>query len=257
MYDVMLSEYRQSNRQVDVEVAVGFFFRHCFMVGGIDEEISGVVQINLEKFLRKDFTKLEAYHNRIKCCELLNQEGQYLVSDRGLNTSSAIFYFDPPYSATKGYEVYFGKKEMKTLISGFKKIKGNFIYSCVAGVSSSKTRNYIENNDFDYDALEGIAYLDNGDQKFIKTRNDIAEMFSLFLDVCKEKQLYVIFSGFSSVSAIEMLKTCVSYNIKLEVMITDIDFDIDVINKNSLFARIFHKMDFLDFYNIVRPILVS
>lgn len=256
-YDVLIDEYRNSNKQVDVEVAVGFFFKHCFMKDGINDEISGVVSDNVDKFNDIDFMQLEDYHNRIRYCELLQKEGQYLVNDNGLNTENTIFYADPPYSATRGYEVSFGKKEMKTLISGFDKVKGNFIYSCVAGVASKNTRKCIKNNNFNYDALEEIAYEDNGNEKFVKQRKEIAEMLSWFLDICNDRQLYVIFNGFTGVSAKEMLKTCVTYNIKLEVMITDIDFDVDLINQNNPYNTIFRKMDFSEFYKIEKSILLG
>lgn len=256
MYDEMLDSYRNSKKQVDVEVAVGFFFRHCFMEGGIKEEVSGVISGRLDRFLKMNFNELENYHNRIKYCELLQQEGQYLVKDRGLNVDNAVFYADPPYSATEGYEVYFGEKEMKALISSFEEVRGNFIYSCVAGVGSSDTRGYVSKDGFKYDDLE-IDFTYNVSEKHLKQRKEIAKMFSWFIDICREKPLYVLFGRYQNSTAKEMLETSVSYNIKLELMITDIDFDVELINQNSEYEIVFCKMDFVTFYDIVSPILLG
>ena len=263
MYDEMLANFRKEtpketkyHKQANVEVAIGFFFRHCFMANGINEEITGVGNVNLKKYLKVDFDKLIPYHERIKYCEIMNEQGQYLSGNGGLNKDNAVFYFDPPYSATSGYEIYFGEKEMSALISGFAKIKGKFIYSCVAGISASGADDkYIKENQFKYDALEVDAY-NEVSNKFLGYRKQIAGMFEMFFPINEKKLLYVIFACLPDVSAEEMLEICVSYNIKLEIMITDIDFDIDVINNNNTDnARTFKKISFIDFYKIVKPIL--
>lgn len=125
--------------------ALAEIFRRYFSLNGILSEPSSVLSVlradkkpTIDGFCRKDFeTLITDMHKALKGTVLENEDFHIILKKYNEN-QNVLYYVDPPYVATKGYEDegnsvgLFTEDDMKDLISGLVESGHKFIYSCRA-----------------------------------------------------------------------------------------------------------------------------
>lgn len=214
---------KQSNNIPNDRVnhAVAEIFRHYFAFSGRSDNNSVLSSLRsdigrIDKFGKEDFkTLIAVMHEELKKITLKNEDFSRIFNNKLKNV---LYYADPPYMATKGYEDKannvgsFTGKDMEKLIRSLIESGHKFIYSCRA--VKSKPRGKVSYKYFREGNLEIFEYVYNVFNDYIRN-NPEKDFYVLVLES--------INAGTIDGEPIGTLKSAIKHSGIIELMITNFE----------------------------------